>query len=73
MQQLKPNQISAWPALRWSEAASLFKQLISHCQVDQKEYLNLTVSIISHRLANKMIELIKAKQATKLPTFNHHP
>jgi len=62
MQQLKPNQISAWPALRWSEAASLFKQLIKHCQADQKEYLNLTVSIVSRRLADKMIGLIKARQ-----------
>ena len=62
MQQLKPNQISAWPILRWSEAASLFKQLTKHCKVDQKQYLNLTVSIVSRRLADKMIDLIKARQ-----------
>ena len=62
MQQLKPNQISAWPALRWSEAASLFKQLIRHCKADQKEYLNLTVSIVSRRLADKMLGMLKARQ-----------
>jgi len=62
MQQLKPNQISAWPILRWSEAASLFKKLIIYCPVDQKQYLNLTVSIVSRRLADKMIGMIKARQ-----------
>ena len=62
MQQLKPNQIDAWPVLRWSEAASLLKKLIIHCNVDQKQYLNLTVSIVSHRLADKMIEMIKSRQ-----------
>jgi len=62
MQQLKPNQISAWPALRWSEAASLFKKLISHCKADQKEWLNLTVSIVSRRLADKILGMIKARK-----------
>jgi len=62
MQQLKPNQISAWPILRWSEAASLFKTLIRHCQTDQKQYLNLTVSIVSRRLADKMLGMLKARQ-----------
>ena len=73
MNSLKPHQISAWPILRWSEAASLFKQLIRHCHVDQKQYLNLTVSIVSRRLADKMLSLIKARQATKLPACNHQP
>jgi len=62
MQQLKPNQISTWPILRWSEAAILFKQLIRHCKADQKQYLNLTVSIISRRLADKMLGMIKARR-----------
>ena len=62
MQQLKPNQISAWPILRWNEATSLFKNLIHHCNADQKEWLSLSVSIVSRRLADKMLGLIKARK-----------
>jgi len=58
MQQLKPNQIDAWPVLRWSEAASLFKKLIHSNDMHQEKYLSLFTAILSKRLATKMLELI---------------
>lgn len=61
MNQSKPNQISAWPILRWNEAVCLFRQLIQHQSVEQKDYLGQTVAIASKRLANKMLEIINRR------------
>jgi hypothetical protein len=59
MNSSKPTQVSAWHILRWSEAAQLFKTLIQHCSAEQKEWLSLSVSFVSRRLADKMLVLVK--------------